>query len=230
VASGSPEQLTLTSSSGAGNGSSVGVDARLNGTSGPQLALLRTAAYDLTTKSLAFRVVHLAGVSSSTQSYTASQLDDYLEEIYAAAVTQFTSVTQLADMSVNYDLNHDGYLDTSYWRTAEMNVIINNCDQSGYDHIIFLVDNGSHSSGGGFMDLGQKWGFIHGNQIAQAGVNPFQVTAHELGHGAFELKHATTSVSGRPYNDALNLMWPEAGSTRIHLRKDQWHEIHGLGQ
>jgi hypothetical protein len=112
VASGSPEQLTLTSSSGAGNGSTVGVDARLNGTSGPQLALLRTAAYDLTTKSLAFRVVHSASMSSSTQSYTASQLDGYLQTIYDTAVAEFTSVTLLADMSVNYDLNQDGSLDT----------------------------------------------------------------------------------------------------------------------
>ena len=93
-----------------------------------------------------------------------------------------------------------------------MNVVINNCKNDSYDYNIFLVDNPNDSSTG-FMSYGQPYGFVHADNSPDSE----QTTAHELGHGAFELSHTPT--------DTVNLMHPTAGSTKVRLRKSQWDNV-----
>ncbi len=160
----------------------------------------------------------------STCTYNATTLKNYLRTVYLPALADVTTVTQLTTMAVNYDLNRDTLLDTTSWTTQEMNVIINNCDDINYDYIIYLVDDGSESYGLGFMGLNQKYGFVHVN-MCTGDCDPLQVTAHELGHGAFRLEH-TDVTQGYAYNDPDNLMWPFANGAPTALRKDQWDIIH----
>jgi hypothetical protein len=226
TAAGSPQSLTLTSiSPPASNGETVGVGAHLGAPGGDQLALLHTAAYPLTTTTLklAFRVVHLAGVSSTTQPYTAGALDSYLQDIFFPALAQFTSVTQLADAIIDYDLNHDGVLETSTTLGQERQVIINNCDNSNFDNVIFLVADGSISWIAGLAALGSRHGFI----IVSKTSNATHTTAHELGHAAFSLKH-TSAEAVDEYYDPDNLMWKYDVPSAVYLRKDQWHKIHNV--
>lgn len=151
---------------------------------------------------------------TSTDPYTASTLQNYLNNtIYNQAVVKWTTVTKLPDMSVNFDLNNDGYIDVSSWKTAEMNVVINNCKNDNYNYNIFLVDNPSDGSFG-FMDYNQRYGFVH----ADTSPNAETTTAHELGHGAFGLTHE--SGLGIPVN-----IMTQGYQTKWRLFKGQWDDI-----
>jgi|GEM_PF-3489789 len=150
----------------------------------------------------------------STDPYTAAQLQTYLNDtIYNQAVVEFSAVDKLPPMTVNFDLNRDGHIDVSTWMSAEMQIIRNNCDAPGYDHIIFLVDNPSDNSCG-FMMFNQKYGFVHGD------ISTYDLitTAHELGHGAFGLQHTP--------QDTDNIMYNYSSGTGWRLRKNQWDACH----
>jgi len=143
---------------------------------------------------------------------TASDLQTYLNDtIYNQAVVKWT-VTKLPDMSVNFDIDRDGCLDTTNWTTSEMDIVINQCDDPNRNYVIFVVNN--PSEGAGFMDFGQKWGFIHPGTGCP---NMLQVTAHELGHGMGSLTHTPSDID--------NLMYNYCGSASKKLRKQQWKDV-----
>jgi hypothetical protein len=141
-------------------------------------------------------------------------LTTYLNnQVYNQAVFKWV-VVRLSANTVNFDLNRDGQLDTSDWMTDEMQVIRDECGDTSYDNNIFLVDNGSYPGGLGFMDFGQRYGFVHVGYITSPGLSPNQVVAHELGHGAFSLTHTA--------GDNNNLMYNFANGSPWRLRKSQW--------
>jgi hypothetical protein len=166
-----------------------------------------------------FCVVHEAGGYTSTTPYTASQLQTALNNnyFYNQAVVNW-SVTQLPDMTVNFDLNNDGHWNSSTWGNSEMNAIANYFaslyNPDDYDQIIFIVDNPSTGCRG-MADMNQKFSFIDGDITI-----PFTVTAHEIGHAAFGLIDLYNTVP--PSSDTGNLMHDHSGS---RLRVDQWETI-----
>jgi hypothetical protein len=149
----------------------------------------------------------------STCPYTATELKDYLNEtIYNQAVFNWTTVDKLDDMDVNFDLNRDGYIDVSSWKTAEMDVVIDQCKNLSYNYNIFIVNNPSDGSCG-YMDYGQMYGFVHPDHCTSC---VDRTTAHELGHGAFSQNHSAAE-------DTENLMRDRSCGER--LRKGQWEAI-----
>ena len=150
----------------------------------------------------------------STDPYTDAQLQSYLNGIvYNQVIVRCTEVEKLPPMTVNFDLNRDGYIDVTSWPTSEMSVIMSQCDDLNYTHMIFVVNNPSDGSAG-FMDFGQKWGFIHPETGCP---NMLQVTAHELGHGRGEFVHTPSDLENLMYNYCNNSPW--------RLRKQQWKDI-----
>jgi hypothetical protein len=144
-------------------------------------------------------------------------LETYLNEtVYNQAVLQWT-VTRLTEKRVNFDLNRDGQIDVSSWPTPEMQVIIDECGDSNYDHNIFLVDNPSDNTLG-YMSFGQRYGFVHLDNSN----HPNNTVAHELGHGAFSLEHPDNG--SRNDADIENLMH-SVEPNPWRLRKYQWDII-----
>jgi len=153
-----------------------------------------------------------------TDSYSASGLISYLNDyVYNQAVVKWSTITQLSDMTVNFDLNNDGDLDISSWTTAEMDVIINQCNPSGYDNVVFLVNDPSILCRG-ISSLGVRYAFV----FPDMGGNEDLIIAHELGHAAFSLG----DLSPEPplyIVDNDNLMYYDEG---VRLRVGQWNQIH----
>jgi hypothetical protein len=143
---------------------------------------------------------------------TASDLAAYLnDETYNQAIVNW-SVTKLDPCTVNFDLDCDGDIDVSSWTTAEMDVVINKCKDTNYEYNIFIVNNPSDGTCG-YMKKNQMYGFVHPDECMGCVDN---TTAHELGHGAFELSHADP--------DADNLMDSDSPCPE-RLRKGQWITI-----
>lgn len=154
----------------------------------------------------------------STDPYTEAELQDYLNNtVYNQAVVKWT-VKKLDAKAANFDLNNDGMIDVSSWTTAEMDVVIAECKDDTRDHNIFLVDNPSDNSYG-FMQFNQRYGFVHGDTSPA----PQTTTAHELGHGAFELTHESGLGVG------VNLM-TQGGQDKWRLFVDQWSTIHNKSE
>src|SRR5690606_7955272 len=86
-------------------------------------------------------------------------------------------------------------------------------------YYIFLADKLQNESGKdveGYMLRGGQYGFIAVNSQ-----NIIKTIAHELGHGAFHLKHAFSKYNVSETSD--NLMSYTNG---FELVKDQWDDIH----
>lgn len=153
----------------------------------------------------------------STDPYTAAELEDYLDDtVYNQAVVDWT-VDKLSDKDVNFDLDRDGYIDVSSWTTAEMDVIINNCDPGGYDKVVFIVNN-PNGPYGGCSYGGSSYAFIF------PGSDEERTTAHELGHAAFSLPDLEW-LEWPLISDNYNLMWHTSAYSGKRLRKDQWTTI-----
>jgi len=210
----SPNQATATPQTVTCTGVSKGesdIQANCGEEMGMTIKTLKAASYPKKSKSVALRLVNETNYMS-TDVPTAA-LTTYLNNtIYNQAVFEWT-VTRLPAKTVAFDLNGDGMLDDNSWMTAEMQVVRDNCDAPGYDHIIFFVDKPTFG-GTGFMDLNQKYGFVY----ADISATPNQTTAHELGHGAWGLMHT-------PVADGDNVMHPSVGANKIKYRKNQWDLI-----
>ena len=170
-------------------------------------ATLNVVVYPKKTKTVAIRLVH-------EKNYTSTDVADadiraYLKKVYDQAVFEFV-VTRLPAKKVAFDLNGDGKIDVDSWVSGEMQKIIDECKDTGYDHNLFLVDKPSDGSLG-FMDFNQRYGFIHADKS-----NPSNTIAHELGHGSFGLHHFDTDTKNLMHSN-LPDVW--------RLRKDQWEKI-----
>jgi hypothetical protein len=207
----SPETVTFT---GNDEGFSV-VHAMLgsSGLYGVDAAVIGASAYFEDSYSVAVRVVHETSYNSSDP-YTGAQLETYLnDQVYNQAVVNWTTVTKLPAMTVHFDLNNDGKLDMSSWRTAEQEVIISNCDPGGFEQVVFIVDHPNPAMCGG-SQYGVKYAFVFPDESP----DERQTTAHELGHAAFYLDDLDSPASA----DHYNLMWHDATYDGNRLRKSQW--------
>lgn len=146
---------------------------------------------------------------------SAATIEQYLNEtVYNQAVFSWT-VTKFPPMTVNFDLNRDGTIDVNTWMSPEMTAVRDAAQNVlNFNNNVFLVDNPSDGSFG-FADSNQPFAFVHvGSSPA-----PSTTIAHELGHAAFGLTHA--SGLGIP----VNLM-TQGAQTKWRLFKGQWDAIH----
>ena len=180
---------------------------------GAELGKMKVKAYTKNTKTVAVRLVNETGWTSTD--VADADIKAALQKVYAQAVVEFT-LTRLPAKTVAFDINGDGKIDVDSWMSAEMAKVRDACKDDSYDFNIFLVDNPSDGSTG-FMQLNQRYGFIHAGNSK----NPSQTIAHEMGHGQ-GLSHESS--------DSVNVMHPTAEANvgefkKWRLRKDQWDKV-----
>jgi len=138
-------------------------------------------------------------------------LEDFLNDtVYNQAVVNWT-VDKLSDKDVNFDLDRDGYVDVSSWTTAEMDVIIDNCDPGGYDKVVFIVNNPSELWAGCTYD-GSSYAFIFPDSYEE------RSTAHELGHGVSIPHHSP--VGGGADNCIMRYIFNEINTHKKSANND----------
>jgi hypothetical protein len=151
------------------------------------------------------------------------QLQDTLNKYYSQSVYKW-EVIGIEERIVNFDLNRDGKIDVESWLSSEMKSIVDNCIMDTTIFNIIVVDNPNDGSNGysEFPDKNTKrLAFVH----PQNSPNIYLTICHELGHGAFKLKHPFNEFSGFPKGgkDIFNIM--NYGTKRNRFRKYQWEKI-----
>lgn len=202
----------------------VEVTAECNGT---VLGSFKVKTYERVTKSVAVRLVHEKGDKNdkNNKHYKSTDvskktIEDCLKKVYEQAVVEF-EVAKLPAKAVDFDLNNDKHIDvddSKPWMPAEMAKIRDACKDENYDYNIFLVDNSSDDTTG-YMKRGQSYGFVHADNSSHDGAT----IAHELGHGAFSLKHPKDETPADT-DDTKNIMY-YASRNKWRLRKRQWDQI-----
>lgn len=175
---------------------------------GSDLGNIKVKTYTKKTKTVAVRLVHEKNYNSTD--VTDAAIKSYLKKVYNQAVFEF-KVTRLPTKTVAFDLNNDGKIDVNSWMSAEMRKIRDQCKDDSYDYNIFLVDNPIDNSAG-YMSFNQRYGFVH----VDVGIAKKSI-AHELGHGAFGLRHTPS--------DSENIMYSSYSDAKWRLRKAQWDKV-----
>jgi len=108
--------------------------------------------------------------------------------------------------------------------TADMKAIISaykkaNSDFDNEAYYLFIGGTASDAAQLGYMPRAKHFGFIF---TPPSGTGGLKTIAHELGHGAFHLKH-TFSETSVPQNSSQNLMDYGTGT---YLNKYQWDFVH----
>jgi hypothetical protein len=175
-------------------------------------------------------IVPINGAGNLTDSDRAA-IESQLNEIYRPAVAAFTVELLLPSLSLDWFATEaQNTLDsTNSAFYADYNAQMQRINQEinrlpGYDpekYYLIVVQN---AQGGikGFMPRARNKGFIvatgHGS-LSDLG----RTMAHELGHGAFRLRHPWEQFSGLVPGQTDNLM-DYASGTRLHHY--QWHIVH----
>jgi hypothetical protein len=175
---------------------------------GSELGKMKVKTYTRKVKTVAVRLVNEKNYNSTNISD--ADITARLKKVYDQAVVEFT-LTRLPAKTVEFDKNKDGKIDVDSWMSDEMKAVRDACKDDSYDFNIFLVDKPSDGSFG-FMDLNQRYGFVHADSTS----TPLKSLSHELGHGQ-GLAHRQ--------DDTDNLMKQGEGDNMWRLRKDQWDTI-----
>lgn len=172
--------------------------------------------------------VIIVPVNNTPVPYSAEQIKAGLDTIYSQAVVSW-SVEVKESFSSDYDANNNGLDDgdsemlSNY--TVEMNAIIDGYKQRNKinddTYYLFIVPRSESGKALGYLPLAREMGFIFTDK---AKGNLFIKTiAHELGHGAFHLKHTFEAYPALGEGTTDNLMDYASG---VNLNKYQWDLIH----
>jgi hypothetical protein len=205
------------------------IQATYNGT---VIGRMKVKTFVRKTKTVAVRLVHEKNYKS--KDISDAKIKNFLEKVYIQAVFEF-KLKRLPSIKVNFDTitttenavtnivtrtpGADKKVDVhpsgnnAEWMTAEMIKIRDECKDDGFDYNIFLVDNPSDGSLG-YMNFNQRYGFVHVGTYKTSE----STVAHELGHGAFGLRHTPGDLEDIMYN--YSPTWKN-----FRLRKDQWDKI-----
>lgn len=183
---------------------------------------LNVVSYNLVNKNLV-----LITVNTTTTSLTPGSLQTDLNNIYSQGVVQWT-VKQTQSINVNgIDENalDDGGSGLLSNYTEDMKKILraytDNHTMDDKTYYLFLVKNASSTSKLGYMPRKKQAGFIFVDAHSSADI--VKTIAHELGHGAFHLKHTFSEYPSLPQGVTENLMDYPA---KTRLDKWQWDHIH----
>jgi hypothetical protein len=172
--------------------------------------------------------VHLVKVNGAGNNIDPAVLENSMNKIMHQGVTLSTvnfHPIQITDTDPDDIIGAQSKLITAY--SSDMNRIIRSfVNQAGSgleeNHFyIFLVDN-LQGDVAGFMPQGMQFAFI---DVAKVSGNSLsKVLTHELGHGAFTLRHYWDDYVGGPNVDHGNLMDYGLDGTRLLVR--QWERMH----
>ncbi len=191
---------------------------------------LKIAAYPLRMMTLQVVALNKADIP-----ITEEALASDLNRIFNPAIVSWR-VKFLDPQDIEFDLDGDGQLDASKGFTgqfgAELKAVargLKDVMEQGTKDLpvltIAVVPNlkGSYE---GYMPRGRNLGFVQtvDDGKTRDGIFKFsRIVAHELGHGAFALKHSWEEYPGLDSATSNNLMDYTDG---IHLTKGQWDQIH----
>lgn len=190
------------------------------------LGKLNVVSYEQETKKL-----HIIRVNNATFTMEAKAIEAILNEIYGQAVVNWevdvaSNNLLVTGMKNPFDDGSSGLL-SNY--TDDMRMVINaQGDLTDDEYYLFVIDKPASGSKLGYMPRGKKAGFIftdsHGMEDTPARNARIVITmAHELGHGAFTLKHTFADNTSLPQGSTDNLMDYNNGT---QLWKLQWDRIH----
>jgi hypothetical protein len=168
-------------------------------------------------------VIVPVNAASMPADLSADRIAESLNSVYRQAVAEW-SVTVDKSLTVSlgetFDEGETGLL-TNY--TGDMKKVLN-----AYGHLLkntfylFLIERPRDPSTLGYMPRNRQAGFIFIEPHQGNAAEFVKTLAHELGHGAFNLKHIF-SEHGVPIGSTDNLMDYSSGTT---LCKYQWDAIH----
>ncbi len=155
----------------------------------------------------------------------AATLKSILDKVYGQAITRWEVVSITAGVAVAFEggqMTHGGSSAIAVYN-ADQKSIISKFKDDG-NHIesdalyLFFVADVKDKTGdiGGYMPLQKQVGFIYNNP------NPY-IVAHELGHGAFNLRHPFSPESFIAAQGTTKNLMDYTGST--DLWKHQWELI-----
>jgi hypothetical protein len=146
--------------------------------------------------------------------------------VYAPAIANFTvskktfttSITSPFDNTVTDKMNYNDAQDALITAYKNQETI----DKKAL-YLFFLKENTTHSDIKGHMPFNRQFGFIYAAN--QSITELTRTMAHELGHGAFRLKHTFSNENNfvQDQGQTPNLMDYASGS---ELLKYQWDECH----
>lgn len=183
---------------------------------------LNLVSYDKINLSLVVVEVNGAALPGNT-----GNLQQQLNEVYGQAVVNWASVTK-ETLSVEgigdvLDTGESGLL-SNY--TSDMKLVLNaylsSHDLATDTYYLFIVAGGSDPQKLGYMPRKKQAGFIF-LKAHKSESEVVHTIAHELGHGAFRLKHTFSEYPSLPESSTDNLMDYRGG---VALNKYQWDYIH----
>src|SRR5690606_21134369 len=149
----------------------------------------------------------------------AKTLNDVYRQAVVAWHVQIADGIQV-DLPPAFDEGETG-LFTNY--TADMKKVLNRWGHLSSDtYYLFLIEAPRDPSTLGYMPRNKQAGFVFIEPHRGNSATFLKTLAHELGHGAFNLKH-TFSEHNLPPGTTDNLMDYSAGTA---LYKHQWDHIH----
>ncbi|WP_148230093.1 fibronectin type III domain-containing protein [Marivirga tractuosa] len=182
------------------------------------LGELNVVSYDKLSQKVV--IVPVNGVSAPT----ASTLSNELNRIYGQAVAEWEVVmagNYTSEMSLD-GLDDEGSSTFSAYSSA-MNDFKreykrnNNIDRDAY--YVFLM-SGTGSSKLGYMPFKRQYGFIFSDNTNEL----TKTIAHELGHGAFRLRHTFSNEGYIASQGSTNNLMDYSDGTKLY--KHQWDLVH----
>ncbi|MCG8331197.1 MAG: hypothetical protein MI974_26140 [Chitinophagales bacterium] len=177
------------------------------------------------------KALNVVIVPVNNTAYPTTDLAAALNDIYSPAVVHAT-VNTLPNFSIPGFSNAmpnvpSGWL-SAY--TDDMNTVINafkndpsaaTIEENTY--YLFVVNAAADNDVIGYMPYNKQFGFIYANNLENDAALFSKAVAHELGHGAFLLRHTFTDYPALTSGSTSNLMDYSRGTI---LRHYQWKSIH----
>lgn len=220
---GSSDELTLTGQYNAANEELLATYSESDSATKQIVGKVNLVSYEGLTRKLV-----LVTINNTTFTASTAALEHKMNEIYGQAVVDWEVSSAVGSITVDgvdetkLDDGESGLL-SNY--TAEMRTIVqayfDNVTPDGDTYYLFLATN-AKGDALGYMPRGKQAGFIF-TEPHLSDEELFHTIAHELGHGAFHLKHTFSEFPAIAQGSSDNLMDYSDGAK---LNKYQWDHIH----
>ena len=182
------------------------------------LGLLNVISYDLIRNKVI--IVPVNGVAAPS----AALLSMELNAIYGQAVAEWEVVIDAPfstdeDLVASLDEGESNMLSSFLANMKKFNRKFKRSRDLDKDAYYLFLVNGVQTSLSGFMPFKRQYGYIFGNIDVKT-------IAHELGHGAFRLRHTFSPEALVAAEGSTDNLMDYAGSEATHLYKSQWDNIH----